>query len=56
MHFAMTNQMTAPISGVATRKITASFTSTKNAMTIAPTTMNGERKNRRKPKFTPDCA
>ena len=41
--------------GIATTKISAHFTSMVNAMIMAPNTMIGERKNRRKVMFTPDC-
>ena len=51
----MPNTMTDK-SGITTTKISAAFTSTVNAMTIAPNTMNGERRNRRSTRFTPDCA
>ena len=40
--------------GITMTKITAAFTSTVNAMIIAPNTINGERRNRRSTRFTPD--
>ena len=43
-------------SGITTTKINAAFTSTVNAMIIAPNTINGDRRNRRRTRFTPDCA
>ena len=43
-------------SGIATTKMNAAFTSTVNAMTIAPNTMNGERSNRRSVRLTPFCS
>ena len=50
----MPNTTTESI-GIATTKIIAAFTSTVNAIIIAPNTMNGERRNRRSTRFTPDC-
>ena len=41
-------------SGIVTTNTSAAFTSTVNAMIIAPNTMNGERRNNRKTRFTPD--
>ena len=43
-------------SGITITKMTADFTSTVNAMIMAPNTMNGERKNRRSTRFTPAWA
>ena len=43
-------------SGITTTKITADFTSTVNAITIAPNTINGERRKSRSTIFTPACA
>ncbi len=47
--------MTNPINGVVTAKMTAMRALTMNDMTMAPTTMNGERSSSRRPRFTPAC-
>ena len=46
---------TTDSAGMATTNVIASRVSIVNAMTAAPSTMNGERKNRRSVRFTPDC-
>ena len=51
----MPNTTTAS-TGIVTTKIIAAFQSIVNAMTIAPKTINGERRNRRKNILTPFCA
>ena len=42
-------------SGIVTTNTSAALTSTVNAMTIAPNTIKGERRNRRRNRLTPDC-
>ena len=41
--------------GIAAAKISADFTSMVKAMIMAPNTINGERRNRRSVRLTPDC-
>ena len=42
--------------GIVTTNTRAAFTSTVNAMIMAPKTINGERKNSLSTMLTPDCA
>ena len=46
---------TSDNSGIATTKTSAAFTSTVNAIIIAPNTINGERRNNLSTRLTPDC-
>ena len=52
---SMMPNTTTDSSGMVTTNTSAAFTSIVNAMTIAPNTINGERKNRRRTRFTPFC-
>ena len=54
MLISITPNMTIDKSGIATTKIRAAFTSMVKAMIIAPNTINGERKNNRSTRLTPD--
>ena len=54
VHIMMPNTTRAS-RGMATTKISALLTSMVNAMIMAPNTMMGERRNRRRTMFTPDC-
>ena len=46
---------TTDSTGMTTTKIRAAFTSMVKAMAMAPNTMKGDLKKRRKNKLTPDC-
>ena len=56
MFTAMMPNTTAASAAMANTKISAHFTSMVKAMTIAPNTTKGERRNRRSVMFTPVCA
>ena len=42
-------------SGIVITNTSAAFTFTVNAMTMAPNTINGERRKSLRIRFTPDC-
>ena len=56
MPAAIMPNTTAESSGIAATKIIAAFQSMKKAMTIAPNTIKGERRNSRSTRLTPDCS
>ena len=53
MVYAIIKKMTIDSKTIAARKISAHFASIKNAIIIAPKTMNGERSKRRNTRLTP---
>lgn len=54
VHIIMPNTTTES-AGIVTTKINAAFTSMVKAITMAPNTIKGERRNRRSTIFTPLC-